>query len=77
MSIYKKFGVFGITGESFKSNFYIRIIKTKQEVTKMKVIKRATVTCKDYENVFASEKLRAHASKPCNLRDLPCGRNTR
>lgn len=43
----------------------------------MKVIKRATVTCKDYENVFASEKLRVHTSKPCNLRDLPCGRNTR
>lgn len=43
----------------------------------MKVIKRASVTCKDYENVFASEKLRVNASKPCNLRDLPCGRNTR
>lgn len=43
----------------------------------MKIIKKAAVTYRDYGNVFASEKLRVNASKPCNLRKLPCGKNTR
>lgn len=43
----------------------------------MKEIKKAVVTRRDYEKKDAFEKLGVYASKPCDCRDLPCGKNTR
>lgn len=43
----------------------------------MKEMKKAVVTRRDYENGGSFVKLGVYASKSCNCRDLPCGKNTR